>query len=208
MKARRWADLLGWPSTKRVLCLWLMMSATSYGESLKNNGNETYLLLKGPLAMDIITTHWNSQALALLDVLIAMALGGIIGLERELARKPAGLRTLMLVAGLSTMLVGLSDPIIEHFTAKADDQILRTDPLRIIEAIITGVSFLCAGTIFRSGNGENIEGLTTAAAILICCGIGIAVALKELILAVGVTLITIIILRAVTFLEGKMATRK
>lgn len=160
------------------------------------------------IVMDIFTTQWNSQLLALLDVLIAMALGGIIGLERELARKPAGLRTLMLVAGLSTMLVGLSDPIIEHFTAKADDQILRTDPLRIIEAIITGVSFLCAGTIFRSGKSENIEGLTTAAAIFICCVIGIAVALKELIQAVGVTLITIIVLRAAALLERKWETKE
>ncbi len=113
--------------------------------------------------MDIFTTPWNSQALALVNVLIAMALGGIIGPERELARKPAGLRTLMLVAGLSAMLVGLSDPLIEHFTAEGDDQILRADPIRIVEAIITGVSFLCAGTIF-GGNSESVEGLTTAAA--------------------------------------------
>lgn len=157
--------------------------------------------------MDILIAQWNSQSLVLLDVLIAMALGGIIGLERELARKPAGLRTLMLVAGLSAMLVGLSDPLIDHFSAKADAEILRTDPIRIIEAIVTGVSFLCAGTIFR-GNDENIEGLTTAAAILICCVIGIAVAVKQLVLAAGVTLISIIILRAAAVLEGKMVTRK
>ena len=44
---------------------------------------------------------------------------------------------------------GDSDPLIEHFSAEADDQILRADPIRIIEAIITGVSFFCAATILR-----------------------------------------------------------
>jgi putative Mg2+ transporter-C (MgtC) family protein len=157
--------------------------------------------------MDILTSQWNSQGLALLDVIIAMSLGGIIGLERELAKKPAGLRTLMLVAGLSTMLVGLSNPLIEHFSHEAEGITLRADPIRIIEAIVTGVSFLCAGTIFR-GNSDHIEGLTTAAAILICSVIGISVALHQLVLAAGVTLISIIILRVASLLERKIGPKK
>jgi putative Mg2+ transporter-C (MgtC) family protein len=157
--------------------------------------------------MEVLLTQWDSQLSGLLNVFIAVILGGVVGLERELARKPAGLRTLMLVAGASAMLVGITDTLIEHFTEVSEDQILRADPIRIVEAIITGVSFICAGTIFRSDKGETVEGLTTAAAILTCCTIGIAVALKQWILAAGVTFLTVIILRAAAAVEEKMATR-
>jgi putative Mg2+ transporter-C (MgtC) family protein len=158
--------------------------------------------------MDTLLEGWNSQLSILLNVFIAMLLGGLIGLERELANKPAGLRTLMLVTGASALLVGLTDVLIDHFTIEANDQILRADPIRIVEAIITGISFLGAGTIFRSGKDEGIEGLTTAASILICSGIGISVALKQWGLAAGVAFFSIIVLRGAAWLERKMATRK
>lgn len=158
--------------------------------------------------MDMLLEQWNPQSLILLNVLIAMILGGLIGLERELVKKPAGLRTLMLVAGASAMLVGLSDILIERFSFEGYDKILRADPIRIVEAIITGISFLGAGTIFRSGEGKTIEGLTTAASILICSVIGISVALRQWVLAVGVTLFSIIILRVASYLEILLARRK
>ncbi len=161
--------------------------------------------------MDILDTfceQWEPQSIILLKVLIAMILGGLIGLERELAHKPAGFRTLMLVTGASAMLVGLTDVMIEHFVLLANDSLLRVDPVRIVVAIITGISFLGAGTIFRSGNEEGIEGLTTAASILICSVVGIAVALNQWVLAAGVTFFSIIILRVAAWLEYKMAKRK
>ena len=157
--------------------------------------------------MESFYAQWNSQSFILLNVLVAMFFGGFIGLERELAKKPAGLRTLMLVAGASAMLVGLSDPLIERFANEAYDENLRADPLRIVEAIITGISFLCAGTIFRSGKDDAIEGLTTAAAILICCVIGIAVALYQWVLAAGVTFFAVIILRTAAALERLISKR-
>lgn len=158
--------------------------------------------------MDMLLQQWNSQSVILLNVLIAMILGGLIGLERELVKKPAGLRTLMLVAGASAMLVGLSDILVARFTLEGYDTILRADPIRIVEAIITGISFLGAGTIFRSGEGRTIEGLTTAAAILICSVIGISVALRQWLLAAGVTLFSIVILRIASSLERLLAHRK
>ncbi len=158
--------------------------------------------------LDMLIEQWNSQSLILLNVLIAMILGGLIGIERELVKKPAGLRTLMLVAGASAMLVELSDILIERFSSAGYDTILRADPVRIVEAIITGISFLGAGTIFRSGEGKTIEGLTTAASILICSVIGISVALRQWVLAAGVTVFSIIILRVASYLEILMARRK
>ncbi len=150
----------------------------------------------------------NPQLAILLNVFIAMIFGGLIGLERELARKPAGLRTLMLVAGASSMLVGLGDTLIEHFSSQPYDENLRADPVRLVEAIITGISFLGAGTIFRSGKDDAIEGLTTAASILICCVIGIAVALSQYILVAGVTLLAVIILHTASALERKISSRR
>lgn len=158
--------------------------------------------------MEAFFAQQNSQVAVLLNVLIAMLFGGLIGLEREMAKKPAGLRTLMLVAGASSMLVGLGDTLIERFSTEAYDENLRADPLRIVEAIITGISFLGAGTIFRSGKDDAIEGLTTAASILICCVIGIAVALYQWILAGGVTFCAVIILRAASALESLISKKE
>lgn len=157
--------------------------------------------------MENLFSQWNHQVVVLLNVFVAMIFGGIIGLERELARKPAGLRTLMLVAGASSMLVGLADTLIERFSSEAYDENLRADPLGIVEAIITGISFLGAGTIFRSGKDDAIEGLTTAASILICCVIGIAVALFQWLLAAGVTFLAVFILRGASVLESKISKR-
>ncbi len=157
---------------------------------------------------DILLEQWNSQWEILLNVLIAMVLGGLIGLERELAKKPAGFRTLMLVTGASAMLVGITDILIAHFIIDANENFVCADPVRIVGAIITGISFLGAGTIFRSGSKEGIEGLTTAASILICSVIGISVSLNLWILSVGITLFSIVILRAVAMLEQRMASRK
>ncbi len=158
--------------------------------------------------LDTLVEQWNTQWEILLNVLIAMVLGGLIGLERELAQKPAGFRTLMLVTGASAMLVGITDVFIAHFVVDAKDNFVCADPVRIVGAIITGISFLGAGTIFRSGSEEGIEGLTTAASILICSVIGISVALNLWILSAGITLFSIIILRAAARLEQRMASRK
>ena len=98
------------------------------------------------------------QLWSLLKVGAAMVLGGLIGLERELASKPAGLRTHMLVTGASALLVVLGDFMIQYYGDSPFVEAIQTDPIRIMEAIITGISFLGAGTIiFRSGK-ESVEG--------------------------------------------------
>jgi putative Mg2+ transporter-C (MgtC) family protein len=139
------------------------------------------------------------------EVAIAMALGGVIGLEREFADKPAGLRTHMLIAGAAALLVGLGDTMIRRFPLAGD--LVRADPIRVIEAVVTAVGFLGAGMIIRRG-GDHIEGLTTAASVLFAAAIGICVALTEYLLAVGVTFLDLATLRGINPLEAWLRRRR
>ena len=102
----------------------------------------------------------------LLEVLVAMGLGGVIGYDRAASDKPAGLRTHMLVAAAAALFVGLAHIIVRTFGAGMPDQTVRSDPIRVYEAIITGISFLGAGTIIRHRGDDRVEGITTAASLL------------------------------------------
>lgn len=134
-------------------------------------------------------------------VIFGMFLGGLMGLERELANKPAGLRTHMLVAGASTLLVVLGDVMISTYSGSAYVKAIQADPIRIMEAIITGISFLGAGTIIFRSRDETVEGLTTAASILFAAAIGITVALQQYFLAAILTVIAIVILVGLGYIE-------
>ena len=125
-------------------------------------------------------------------VTIAAFLGGLVGLEREFAERPAGLRTHMLVGAAAAFFVMLATHMISSFERQ---ELLNVDPVRIIEAIVVGISFLGAGTIFKhTRQGEQVvEGLTTSASILLVSAIGIAVALNAFILAIGATLLNLFI---------------
>lgn len=137
-------------------------------------------------------------------VAFAIFLGGLIGLEREWASKPAGFRTHMLIAGASTLFVILGDIMIQQFSQTAVPDTVRTDPIRIMEAIITGISFLGAGTIIFKDQINTVEGLTTAASILFVSGIGIAVALGLYILSFCLTIMVILILLVLGFIQNRI----
>ena len=141
------------------------------------------------------------------EVALAMLLGGVIGFEREMADKPAGFRTQMLVAGAAALLVGLADAMLRRFAMDSSVN-ASSDPIRIVEAIVTGISFLGAGTIFRRDRTEQVEGLTTAASILLCAAVGISVALRQFVLAVGVTLLALLVLRGLTGIEKRLIKSK
>lgn len=136
-------------------------------------------------------------------ILVGALLGGLVGLEREFAEKPAGLRTHMLVGATATFLVVLARQMVLSFEAQ---NILNTDPVRVMEAIIVGISFLGAGTILKSNReGEQtVEGLTTSASILSVAAIGIAVALDAFILAAGATVLNLIINWGLAFLVHRI----
>ncbi len=149
----------------------------------------------------MISIEFDLIWLPIIKVIFAMFLGGLMGLERELAQKPAGLRTHMLVAGASSLLVILGDVMIKHYGGSSFGQVIRADPIRIMEAIITGISFLGAGTIIFRNRDETVEGLTTAASILFAAAIGIAVALQRYFLAGILTVIAIVILFGLGYIE-------
>jgi len=119
-------------------------------------------------------------------VAFAIVLGAAVGLNRERADKPAGIRTHALVAGAAALLVELGDVLIRLHDQYTTPDVLRADPFRLVEAVVTGVSFLGAGTIIRQ-RGEQVEGLTTAASVLFVAIIGIAVAARQFALAAGCT---------------------
>ena len=147
----------------------------------------------------LIDHDWHLQLVILGQVVIAMILGGFIGFERELANKPAGFRTHTLVAGAACLFMAVAAAA-EHYLRLNSTVVV--DPLRVAAAIVTGVSFLGAGTIFRSGGEHSkVGGLTTAATIWTSAAVGLAVALGQLIAAVGVTILALIVLRGMKVLE-------
>lgn len=150
---------------------------------------------------------YRAELEILTRVALAMSLGAVIGLEREAKDKPAGLRTHMLMAGAAALLVSLGSIIVRDFSAALGTQLVETEPLRIIGAVVTGVSFLGAGTILRRDDEHQVEGLTTAAALLVSATVGICVALSNWVLAVGVPIMALITLRGVGRLEHWLGSR-
>lgn len=106
-----------------------------------------------------------------LPILGSIIAGGIIGLEREWRGRAAGFRTHILVCLASTLLmVAAMSQADWAFEALPDENIV-TDPTRMAHGVLTGIGFLCAGVIFRTG--FSIHGLTTAASLWITSAIGI-----------------------------------
>lgn len=158
--------------------------------------------------MEALTASWSTQLTVLLTVAYAMALGGLIGWERELKDRPAGFRTHMLIAGAAALLVGLGDLLGIRFSGNEYRELVRVDPLRVIEAVVAAVGFLGAGAIFRRTGGSGVSGLTTAASMLMAAAIGIATGLHGYLLAIGVTLLTLAVLWLLRILERRIEDRR
>jgi putative Mg2+ transporter-C (MgtC) family protein len=139
------------------------------------------------------------------SVALVTILGAVIGLERGAKDRPAGLRTHMLVAGVATFLVALSDVAVKGFNVDLGTELVRSDPIRIIEAVITGISVLGAGTILRHEGSDHGEGLTTAASRPFVAALGVCVALSQVLLAMGVTVLVLVTLRGLGLLRRWLA---
>src|SRR5581483_9066050 len=120
------------------------------------------------LGLDIPSLGWDG---ALVRLAAAAALGGAIGLERELDEKAAGLRTHMLVS-LGSALFTMVGAYGFHDFLVNGGSVVRTDPGRIAAQVVTGIGFLGAGVIFRQV--FTIRGLTTAASLWVVAAIGMA----------------------------------
>lgn len=158
-------------------------------------------------AMDWMSSNWLDQLSVVGTVALAAVLGGAIGFERELSDKPAGLRTHAILAAAACLLVGLSDPLLARFITENPPAVLRADPIRVVEAIVTGTAFLGAGTIFVN-RGKHVEGLTTAASLLLVAALGIAVALHQWVIAVATTVLALVVLRLIRRVIEKSALDK
>jgi putative Mg2+ transporter-C (MgtC) family protein len=123
----------------------------------------------------------HSHAL-ILRLLVAVGLGAAIGLEREYRRKPAGLRTNILIALGSALFMSLSIQL-----AGAGGT-----PDRIAAQIVTGVGFIGGGAILRSG--KSIHGMTTAATVWVNAAVGMAAGAGEFAIATAAAALTLIVL--------------
>ena len=139
----------------------------------------------------------------LIRVLVAAALAGVIGAERELHGRPAGLRTHLLV-GTGAALVMVTFALTARVLPSDGvwGQLVRVDPGRLAAGIITGIGFLGAGTIMRTGDW--VFGLTTAASIWFVGALGIAAGEGLYILATGGMLIGLIVLTVMDRLEQRI----
>lgn len=114
---------------------------------------------------------WQIDMLQIsIRIAMAVLIGGMIGLERERGKHHAGLRTHILVCLGSTLITLIS---IYGFSQFAYEPNVRMDPARLSAQIISGIGFLGAGTILRTGN--TVSGLTTAASLWVVAALGIAI---------------------------------
>ena len=140
----------------------------------------------------INTLLQTSHLLILTKTAVAMLLGSIIGLERELKRKPVGVKTCAIISITTCILTIVSIQSAEYYAEVSDN--IRTDPMRLAAQVISGIGFLGAGVILRKSN-DAISGLTTAAIIWAAAGIGIATGAGFFFDAVIATLMILIAIR-------------
>ena len=132
-----------------------------------------------------------------LKLLMAVLLGGIVGIEREFRDKPAGLRTNILICVGSTLFMSISTGVAE---------LLGGDPTRIAAQIISGIGFLGAGAVLHSHGF--VLGLTTAATIWVVAGVGMALGSGMYSVAIFTTAVSIVTLYFLSFIEDRIQGRK
>jgi putative Mg2+ transporter-C (MgtC) family protein len=122
-------------------------------------------------------------------LLLAAVLGGALGIEREIRRRPAGLRTNILIAVGAALFTMVS---LEFARAAGSSD-------RVAAQIVTGIGFLGGGSILRSG--KSIHGMTTAATIWVNAAIGMAVGVGAIMIATTATVVTLVVLAVLLPIE-------
>jgi putative Mg2+ transporter-C (MgtC) family protein len=145
-------------------------------------------------ALDMITAFRLDLAVKLV---LAVLAGGAVGLERQIAGKPAGLRTNILICLGSALLMDLSMNLGASF---GGDRV--GDPGRIAAQVVTGIGFLGAGTIMQSRGA--ITGLTSAATIWVVAAIGLAIGAGFYIDALGTTALVMLVLAGLGHFEHRL----
>ena len=135
----------------------------------------------------------------------ASLLGAIVGFEREKEKKPAGLRTIMLTT-LGSALAMLMAQRLSAFLQVDPNLDMTLNPTRLLGAIMQGVGFLGAGTIFM--HHRTVHGLTTAAAVWAMAVVGVAVGVGDWVLAISGTIVAFFILRILGPLGARLGPKK
>ncbi|MDP2157248.1 MAG: MgtC/SapB family protein [Nitrospirota bacterium] len=135
----------------------------------------------------------------ILKLLLGTLLGGIIGFERQTHGRPAGFRTQLLVCVSCVLLMIISGG---YYADSARSGLMRIDPTRIAAGAMTGVGFLGAGVILKTG--ASVQGLTTAACVWIVSAIGLAIGAGQYIAGITGFVITFISLWFLRLLETRM----
>ncbi|MCZ6597913.1 MAG: MgtC/SapB family protein [Planctomycetota bacterium] len=128
----------------------------------------------------------------LVPLLLAVVLGGAVGLEREWHGRPAGLRTHILVCLSSTMLIAVSRMVASGDLELGEAGRMVLDPNRMGAGIVTGIGFLGAATVLRIG--DLVRGITTAACIWYVAGLGIVLGQGQYAIATVGTAIVVLVL--------------
>jgi putative Mg2+ transporter-C (MgtC) family protein len=134
-------------------------------------------------------------------VIMIVLLAGVVGLDRELKHKPAGIKTHILVGLGSAVFTIMSIWFYYEFQPKG----AQVDPSRIAAQIVTGIGFLGAGTIIQFGG--SVIGLTTAASLWSVAGIGVAVGAGNYYLAIISTVVIILVFLAINRLSDLLETK-
>lgn len=132
---------------------------------------------------------------------LAALAGAIIGIDREWRSRPAGLRTHMLICVAAALFSIIALELVK--SPLVDDDRLRVDPLRVLEAITAGVAFLAAGTIII--NKGNVRGLTTGASMWLAAGVGVCCGFGYLRLAgvaMGIAVVILVVLKVLAVKIG------
>lgn len=154
----------------------------------------------------LIFNYWNINQLGVnflifFNLLGALILGMILGLERTMQGRAAGIRTYGIVAmGACALTVFTGYP--NYWFGGSFEFVLPPDPGRVIQGIIAGVGFLCAGVIIK--DGFSISGLSTAASIWLCSAIGILVGVGFYGGAISLTFFAMLTMYFVSHIEAKL----
>jgi putative Mg2+ transporter-C (MgtC) family protein len=136
----------------------------------------------------------------LIRILAAAGLGALVGFERERQSQPAGLRTHIVVVVGAALAMVLSINLAMQFSTLVPNG----DPARLAAQVLSGIGFLGAGAILRFGS--TVKGLTTAASLWTMAVVGLAVGSGYLLVAAGVTVLLLVVLTVLTWVEKRLMT--
>jgi putative Mg2+ transporter-C (MgtC) family protein len=139
----------------------------------------------------------NPYTISFLQIIVAVCLGSLLGIERTFAGKTAGMRTYGLVCMGSCLFIIISEYVTAFYAPT-----LSVDPLHLAAGVITGIGFIGAGLIIFKDS--KLSGLTTAAGLWVSCGIGIAVGYNLIAIAVFATIVTLFSFTVLWSVENKV----